>query len=100
VLALGVTTSFFTLEATAHHFLLHTVPRADGLGTAHLIAISGVVAMFAVVVLMQILEPVTATSRRRREIALHLRNGLYANAMFDRVVGALRMPAADAGRAK
>jgi len=91
-MAFGVTLAFFSLETGAHALLLNTVPDA-GLRTAlHSTLMVIIVVAFAAVVLLQILEPAHGTSPRRRALAVHLRNGLYANALFDRAVGALRTP--------
>lgn len=89
-LALAVTLSFFTLEAGAHHLLADTVPESAGRDAIHLALVAAILVSFAVVVGLQILEPTRASSPRRQALAIHLRNGLYANALFDRVVGALR----------
>lgn len=95
VLALGVTISFFTLEAGAHHLLGSAAPY-EGARTAWQYApLALILIAFATVVILQIAEPSRPPSRRRRAVAIHLRNGLYANAVFDRAVGSLRrMPAA------
>ena len=93
VLALGVTLSFFLLEAGAHELLYGTVPEDLVRTPLHLALIVVVLLAFGTVVTLQILEPVRGTSRRRRRLAVHLRNGLYANALFDRAVGALRTTA-------
>jgi NAD(P)H-quinone oxidoreductase subunit 5 len=60
-----------------------------------------VVLVFAAVVVLQILEPSRPASKRRRALAVHARNGLYANVLFDRLVGSFRLPApasAEVGR--
>ena len=51
---------------------------------------------FATVVLLQIVEPSRSPARWRQTLAVHLRNGLYANAAYDRLVGALRTAPAPA----
>jgi NAD(P)H-quinone oxidoreductase subunit 5 len=91
LLALAVTTSFFTLESAAHHILAGTVPEGGTRTALELALVATVVAAFATVVVLQIFEPARPKSRRRRALAIHLRNGLYANAMYDRFVGALRL---------
>jgi NAD(P)H-quinone oxidoreductase subunit 5 len=91
VLAAGVTVSFFTLEAGAHHLLQGAVPELvprDGIQLALVVA---VLLAFATVVALQIIEPARPSGPRRRALAVHLRNGLYANAVYDRVIGALRV---------
>lgn len=92
-LALCVTLAFFTLEAGAHLLLHNTIPEELGRGALHLALIGVVLVAFTAVVLQQILDPARPATARRRAIAVHLRNGLYANALFDRLVGGLRPPA-------
>lgn len=92
LLALAVTVSFFTLESGAHLLLGDTVPDTLGRDALQLALVGIVVVTFAAVVLLQILEPSRPASRRRRALALHFRNGLYANAALDRIVGSLRSP--------
>jgi len=89
LLAAGVTTSFFALESGVHHLLRSTVPDGAAADLVQLAVIAATVTAFTAVVLLQILEPSRAPSRRRRALAIHLRNGLYANALLDRAVGAL-----------
>ncbi len=91
LLALAVTTSFFTLESGAHHLLASTVPETGARSGLELVLMATVVAAFAIAVALQIFEPTRPQSRRRRAFAVHLRNGLYANALYDRMVGALRV---------
>jgi NAD(P)H-quinone oxidoreductase subunit 5 len=99
MLALAVTLSFFTLEAGAHQILVDTVPEGlirDGLRLAML---ATVLVAFAAVVLLQILEPSRPKSPRRRALAIHFRNGWYANALYDRVVRALSVSTPESARA-
>lgn len=91
-LALAVTLSFFTLEAGAHHLLANAVPEGVSRDVIQVALILVILVSFATVVGLQILEPTRPKSARRRALAVHFRNGLYANALFDRVVGALRRP--------
>lgn len=90
--ALMVTVSFFVLEAGAHALLYDLVPH-DGTSVWHLVGGVGVLVTFAVVIALQLLEPVRPPSPRRAELAVHFRNGWYANALFDRIVGAHRLEA-------
>ncbi len=93
-LALAVAVAFFVLEAGAHELLYGTVPDLAGRGAVQLGLAAAVLAVFAVVVVLQVLEPARPSSARRRAWAVHLRNGLYANALLDRLVGGLRVPRA------
>lgn len=93
VLALGVTTAFFVLEAGTHALLYDAVPHAEERGVVPVVLATAVLVAFAVVVALQIFEPARAASPARRRWAVHLRNGLYANAALDRLVGAWTLPA-------
>lgn len=90
VAAAGVTAAFFTLEAITHHLVHGVVPEPAARAVPALVLAATVLGAFAIVVALQIAEPARAPSRRRRRWAVHLRNGLYANAWADRLVGALR----------
>lgn len=98
-LALGVATAFFGLEAGAQALLHPVLPAAAAPGLVRLGLMALAVTAFAAVVLAQILGPARPTSPRGRRLAVHLRNGLYANALFDRLVGALDTPRQPADRA-
>jgi NAD(P)H-quinone oxidoreductase subunit 5 len=91
LLALAVTASFFALETGAHLLLGETVPENVARAGIQLAIVGVLLVAFAVVVVNQILEPSRAKSHRRRALAIHLRNGLYANALLDRAVGGLRL---------
>ena len=90
LMATGVALAFFTLEGATHHLLHGVVPGISGRPTVLLVLAAGLLATFAAVVLLQVLEPARPWSRRRQALAIHMRNGLYANALLDRAVGALR----------
>jgi NAD(P)H-quinone oxidoreductase subunit 5 len=92
VAALGVTLAFFSLEAGAHELLYGALPSAADRGAVQVALVVGVLVSFGIVVLLQILHPAWADDPRRRRWAVHLRNGLYVNAVLDRVVGALKVP--------
>ncbi|MFZ4519345.1 MAG: proton-conducting transporter membrane subunit [Microthrixaceae bacterium] len=89
-LALCVTLAFFSLEGAAHALLKGTVPEDLIRTPVHFVLIAAVLVTFGGVVLSQIVDPTRPASARRRRLAVHFRNGFYANALFDRVVGALR----------
>jgi NAD(P)H-quinone oxidoreductase subunit 5 len=96
-LALGVTLSFFVLETGAHLLLSDAVPELNNRDGLQLLLIGIVLAVFTTVVVLQIIEPTRTGSARRRAIAVHMRNGLYANAVYDRLIGALHTPAIELG---
>ncbi len=89
VLSLTVATSFFVLEGGAHHLLMSQFPELAVPNLAEVIMISVMLITFGTAVFLQILAPTFENKPIYRELAIHLRNGLYMNTLFDRVVGAL-----------
>ena len=89
-LAVAVAIAFFTLEAGAHAVLQSVLPGLPPLGPLPLVLIGLVLLAFATTVVLQMLGPALPARSRGRRFAIHLRNGFYANAWFDRLVGALR----------
>ena len=85
VLALLVTSLFFGFEAVMHTLLHDLVPAVDA-GGAQLAAAGAVTIVFGVVLVHQMRAPSRPGSDRRLAWRIHLRNGLYANALFDRLV--------------
>jgi NAD(P)H-quinone oxidoreductase subunit 5 len=85
VLALAVTSLFFAFEA-AMHTLLHDLVPAVEAGPAQLVAAGVVTVAFGLVLAQQLRAPARPGSSRRLAWRVHLRNGLYANALFDRLV--------------
>jgi len=100
VLAAAVTVSFFTLESGMHWILGEVVPDHGTRTGIHAALIAVIVASFAMVIGFQLMGPARPPGRRRRRLAVHLRNGLYANAVFDRLVGSLRVPTSTPGPAR
>jgi len=91
LLALAVTISFFTLETGALWLLGDAVPHHDPRTVVHAALMVLLLVPFALVIGFQLVAPTRPPGRWRRHMALHLRNGLYANAIFDRLIGSLRM---------
>jgi NAD(P)H-quinone oxidoreductase subunit 5 len=92
VLALLVTSLFFGFEAVMHTLLHDLVPAVDA-GGAQLAAAGAVTVGFGLVLVQQLRAPSRSGSDRRLAWRIHLRNGLYANALFDRLVMWLWGPA-------
>jgi len=86
----AVAAAFFVLEAGATRVLAGSVPLPGPLAPLTLGLMLAVIAIFGVVVGLQAFLPQRARSPRWAAAWLALRNGLYANAAFDRFVGALR----------
>ena len=90
LLGVAVAAAFFVLEITFAAMLAPVIPGVIDPTPVVQAAIWAVVAVFGIATLFQILRPARPDSLWQRRLALHLRNGLYANAAFNRLVGALR----------
>jgi NAD(P)H-quinone oxidoreductase subunit 5 len=91
LMAIVVTTAFFTLESGTHYLLASQLPEQSIPGLGKIIVMSVILIVFGAVVYIQILSPSITQNSSYRALAIHLRNGLYANALFDRTVSAQRV---------
>lgn len=82
--------AFFGLERVAAHVLHPAIVVAPEPGATTMVLAAVVVLGFAVVTVLQLVLPARPTSPFWRAAWVHARNGFYANAVFDRLVGALR----------
>nr|MBI1228746.1 NADH/ubiquinone/plastoquinone (complex i) [Cytophagales bacterium] len=89
LLGMIVTVSFFVLESGAHYVLYSQVPEETALTTSQGIGMGILLFGFALIVLLQIISPRFTPTNFHRDLAIHIRNGFYANAWFDRLIGAL-----------
>ncbi len=95
VLAAAATAlAFFVLEKGASHVLRGAVPVVALHGADTIVLMTAVTLLFAAAATVQLLIPALARAPRWAALYVHLRNGLYANAWLDRLVGALRPAAA------
>ncbi len=83
----ATTLAFFGLELAAADLLAGAIPVDPLTDPVTVLLLLGVVAGFAAVVAVQLRLPVLATRPRVRALRVHMRNGFYANARFDRLVG-------------
>lgn len=91
LLALVVAASFFILESASRYLLSSQLPDLIMPGVGQLITATVLLLAFGLVVLIQIMAPQLSGSPFYQALAIHVRNGFYANAIFDRLVGALRV---------
>ena len=89
LLSVIVTASFFTLESGAHFLLASQLPQLALPSLSETILISVLLSAFATAIFIQILSPFLADKPAYRVLAIHLRNGLYMNTLFDRLVRGL-----------
>ncbi|MEO8366499.1 MAG: NADH-quinone oxidoreductase subunit L [Pseudoxanthomonas sp.] len=89
----GATIAYFGLQAGATWLSSSTLPAMREPDPAGLAIMGLAVASFAIVAVLQVLAPVRVTDSRWCAARVHLANGLYVNALFNRLVGALPRPA-------
>jgi len=90
-LAVLVTVAFFSLESGMHALLSEQVPDFSALQPGRVIAIGLILVAFSAAIFIQLIAPQLSQKPFYRVLAIHIRNGFYANALFDRWVGALRI---------
>ncbi|MEM9328424.1 MAG: proton-conducting transporter membrane subunit [Bacteroidota bacterium] len=88
VLVVGI--AFFTLEQGAHWLLLSEVPAQYQASPVIMVASTVIISSFIVVVILQLIAPRLGSLEIGKVLGIHLRNGLYANVLFDRLVGSLK----------
>lgn len=86
-----VATAFFTLETGAHHLLSSQIPGLRAFDSFEVLAVATILFTFGTAVLVQIIAPTLSSRPFYRAMAVHLKNGFYANAVFDRMVGAFKV---------
>ncbi len=89
-----VTLAYFVLRYAAESFFHGTLPPSPEPDAITYVVVVLTIVSFAAVTILQLFEPARAASPFWRTMRLHLANGLYADAVFDRLIGALRRPSA------
>ena len=80
---------YVALQTGAAAYFAGQVPPVPDVSALDITLAALVLISFAAVALLQIL-PMPDTARWYRSAYVHLSNGLYANALFNRLTGALR----------
>lgn len=88
LLSVLVAAAFFALEGGTHYLLSSQLPLPTYPSLAKIILTGVLLGFFGIAVLLQILVPAISSRPTYRAWAVHIRNGLYLNAIFDRWVGA------------
>lgn len=91
LLAILVTIAFFTLESGTAYILSTQLPELSTPGVLKTILICIILLAFGTAVFIQIMAPFLSPKPLYREMAIHLKNGFYANAVFDRMIKALEI---------
>ncbi len=89
LLSLIVAASFFVLESSMHHLLAAQLPELVKPTNVEITLIVGLLIIFGLTVFIQMAAPALSSSPTYSAWAIHLRNGLYVNTVFDRTVRAL-----------
>jgi len=92
LLSILVTMAFFTLESGSHFLLSSQIPELVSPSLMEIILILTVLLAFGATVFIQIVAPFLPATPFLQAMAIHLRNGLYVNTVFDRIVRALYSP--------
>lgn len=87
LMVMGVSTAFFLLETGAHYLVATAVPATMPSSLFEIVLISIIFFAFLATVIVQMLAPFITKKPAHIALAIHLKNGLYANAIFDRIIG-------------
>ncbi len=85
--AVAASTSYFALQTGAEWLTAGTLPVTPAPGRLEWTLLALAVFSFGLVAVAQALFPLWATHPAAASLRVHLSNGLYANAVFDRLVG-------------
>lgn len=91
ILASIVAVSFFALESGSSLLLKSQLPESSGMNPLEMIMFVILLIAFGATAIIQIVAPALSVKPFYRKLAIHLRNGFYANAMFDRMTNALNV---------
>lgn len=91
--AVAAATGYFGLQWAAYHLMAGTLPAAPAPGRLEWSLMILSVTSFGVVAVTQSLFPLWAHHPATAGLRVHLANGLYVNALFDRLLGNFRVEA-------
>ncbi len=89
-MATAVAIAFFSLESLTHFILKPILPPESTPDLGTLILASIVLITFSTAVFSQIGAPGMKNSALAKKLYVHLKNGLYANVVLDRMIGAYK----------
>ncbi len=89
-LALFTALSFFSLESGIRNLLSSDIPTNHELNDVIKWVAITVLILFTMVIFIQSLASKFRHSAKAYRLGVHLRNGLYANVIFDRIIGSLK----------
>jgi len=91
VLVAVVASAFFGFEHLFHTILASQFPALTILSLSQGYVIYFMLLLFAVALLIQLTSPLKLFGKNNSSIRMHLRNGLYINSYFDRLIGAYKV---------
>ena len=89
-MAVVVAIAFFSLESLTHILLKPILPSESTPELSTLVLASMVLLTFITAVFAQIWAPAMKNSSLTKKLYVHFRNGLYANILVDRIIGAYK----------
>jgi NAD(P)H-quinone oxidoreductase subunit 5 len=90
LMASGVATSFIFFEHGARLLLQFEIPVLNAPDAIVQFTALTLLLVFGTVVLIQLMTPHLKSNQFGYQLGVHLRNGLYANVLFDRIIGSLK----------
>jgi NAD(P)H-quinone oxidoreductase subunit 5 len=90
--SVSAATAYFALQRGADRLLIGTLPAAPQPGPLEWTLMVLAVVTFGIVAVAQALFPFWAYHPAAAGLRVHLSNGLYINALFDRLLGGWRLP--------
>jgi NAD(P)H-quinone oxidoreductase subunit 5 len=91
MMAALVTVAFFILEVLAEALLGRVVAVYPTLNAPVLISVWTAVVVFAIVIILSSYLPALVNCPAWRAFYVHLKNGFYANTLFDRLIDMVRL---------
>lgn len=90
-LSLLVNMSFFLLESSMHTLFSNELPTVGIPNLSLSLMASLVIGFYSIVIFIQMRAPFLKQNKHYNKLYIHLRNGLYMNIWFDKLVGANRI---------
>lgn len=89
ILSVFIANAFFAFESGIHALLVDELPTEVAPSGFYLIIMLVVLALFSIVIFVQIFSPNLPKNGFTYRLGIHFRNGWYINAYFDKWIGAL-----------
>lgn len=88
-LSILVTLAFFLLESGSNLLLSSQLPELTQPSLVEMIMTGTILLLFGATVFLQIIAPALSSNSYYLAFSIHIRNGLYVNVLFDRIVRGL-----------